>query len=266
MEKTKVSIAILRVIFVFCLFVFAASYLRLSFGWFSENKAASVNGAIVKVGSEKSIGITQSHVFRYTDNGVVCSSADSSQTYEMMKYDAILTDKNVNTPLFFRVAAEGIPSDGTLTVTVPLTGVKAAAKISSVVSVKVAFGLKIGDNVEKDTFTPHPDETENSDNVQIFNGVRDLTHTAAYENANYVAETFGDSQEITLTINSGQYADYMCAIENGVCDYDATEKNALVFYIVFDYEKDLISEFQSGGSADDDDITFSNDIGTITIG
>lgn len=262
MEKTKISVAVLRLIFVFCLLMVASFYLNLSFGWFSENKEASVNGAYVKVGGNQSINVTECYVFRYTDNSVVCSLADSSQTYEMMKYDTILTDKNVNTPLFFRVVAEGIPSDGNLTVTVPLIDIDddtVTHKFSSVASVKVAFGLKINGEVDKDTFTPN-----SSDNAKIFEGVRDLVRDSNLKDNYYVVSTF-DKESVTLTLNSEKYSDYMCAIKNGVCDYDSTGKNALVFYIVFDYEKGLISKYQGSGSTDDDDITFSNDIGTITI-
>ncbi len=264
MEKTKISIAILRVIVAFCILLFALSYLNLSFGWFSDSKIVNAGGSYVKVGIDKSVNLVSCHVFRYTDNGVVCSDATDSQSYEMMKYDTILTDKNVNTPLFLRVTAEGIPSDGRFTVTVPLTEGTAPYKLSDVISVKVAFGLKIDGDVSADAFTPDSDNSGKGDNVKIFGGVRDLVKSDEYKNVNYLESTFGGQQKITFTLDSALYKDYMCAIENGVCDYTAETKNALVFYVVFDYDEDLISEFLKN-EVSISEITFSNDIGTITI-
>jgi len=192
---------------------------------------------------------------------VVCLDASATQSYEMLKYDAILTDKNLNTPLIFRIVAEGVTSDGDITVTVPRVTAVNKPEFSAVASVKVAFGLKINGVIEKDTYTPNG---ANGDNAKIFGGVRDLLKSTYNTNGNVVYGTFGNSNTISLTINSSDYKEYMCAVQNGVCDYDATSKNALVFYIAFDYDNDLMNAFLQ--TVDEkNDIKFYSDIGTITI-
>lgn len=267
MEKSKISISILRVVFVFCLLLFAMSYLHLSFGWFYKSDGVKSGGFSVVADGEKPLNLTLCHVFRYTDNGVVCSELDDTQTYEMLKYDTIFTDNNENTLLFYRIVVEGIANDGNLTVTVPLIDDTdtSSNKFSDVASVKVAFGLKIDDSVLLDEFTPSAD-TSSSDNLKIFEGVRDLVKISDFENTYYVKNTFvrqnDKAKTLTLTINSENYNNgdesFMCAVKDGVCDYTATEKNALVFYVIFDYESDLIKQSLL-------DNVFINDIGTITI-
>ena len=261
MKKTEISIAITRVVFALIIFVFAiVSYRGLSYGWFSRNQSAGAGGMSVKADGGGAMNAVACHAFLYGDNGIICRDASIAQAYEMLKYDAILTDKNLNTPLIFRVVATGVSADGSITVTVPRIKIDNEPVFSEVAAVKVAFGLKIDGNIEKDIFTP---DGANNDNAEIFCGVRDLIKSEeATAGGNVAYGTFGENDKISLTITG--YQAYMCAVNNGVCDYDSADKNALVFYITFDYDTALINAFLQDAE-EKNDIKFFNDIGTISF-
>ena len=75
---------------------------------------------------------------------------------------------------------------------------------------------------------------------------------------------------ITLGLNYEDYADYLCGVEldeNGkvvAYNYNAEEKDCLVFYIEIDYDDDLVHMFRSHTN-EDTLAEFRNDIGTISI-
>ena len=87
------------------------------------------------------------------------------------EYDVIFTDKNVNTPLFFRVVAQGIPNTegGYISVTIPCTtpnysqssntitagdGLNAQGVLSNVITCKLGCGLIENEQRVTDAYFP----------------------------------------------------------------------------------------------------------------
>ena len=276
-----------------------------SLAWYSENRKVSSKGMGITVESQSNVTTLSCYAFRYDGMfGAICIDVSDNPEIAMSEYDVIFTDKNVNTPLFFRVVAQGIPNTagGYISVTIPCTtpnysqssntitagdGLNAQGVLSNVITCKLGCGLIEERTRVTDSYFPTPTtETRVEDNVSIFTGVRDLMKPAdatanKVVSGKYINEIQKDNDgnitsarktttSITLGLNYEDYADYLCGVEldeNGIItayDYEAEEKDCLVFYIEIDYDDDLVNMFRSHTN-EDTLAEFRNDIGTISI-
>ncbi|MBR4236836.1 hypothetical protein IKQ02_00210 [bacterium] len=276
-----------------------------SLGWYSENRYVQSRGIGITVESQSAVTTLSCYAFRYDGMfGAVCLDVSNNPEIAMSEYDVIFTDKNVNTPLFFRVVAQGIPNTegGYISVTIPCTtpnysqssntitagdGLNAQGVLSNVITCKLGCGLIENARRVTDSYFPvETSETRVEDNVSIFTGVRDLMKPAnasankvvsgkyinniQKDNDGNITSASKTTTAITLTLNYEDYADYLCGVEldeDGIVtdyDYEAEEKDCLVFYIEIDYDDDLVNMFRSHTS-EDTLAEFRNDIGTISI-
>ena len=289
-------IAILAVIF----------FTDYSLGWYSENRRPVANGFQIVIEENSSVTTLSTYAFRYDGMfGAVCLHIQDNTEIQMSEYDVIFTDKNVNTPLFFRVVARGIPNaaGGSITVTIPCTtpnysttstisssgdGLYAQNVLSNLITCKLGCGIVLNGTRTVDNYIPvGTSETRVEENVTIFTGVRDLMNKNNMAANNVKSgkfinnETFDEdgsivsaektTTTISLTINYEDYQDYLCGVivdeETGNItkyDYDAEEKDCLVFYIEFDYDDNLINLYEQHTN-DSGLVEFRNDIGIISI-
>ena len=276
-----------------------------SLGWYSENRQVKSTGMGITIESQSAVTTLSCYAFRYDGMfGAICLDVSDNPEIAMSEYDVIFTDKNVNTPLFFRVVAQGIPNTegGYISVTIPCTtsnysqssnvitagdGLNALGVLSNVITCKLGCGLIENEQRVTDAYFPEATtETRVEHNVSIFTGVRDLMKPAnatanKVQSGKYINNIEKDEDGnvlsakktttlITLGLNYEDYADYLCGVEldeNGkvvAYNYNAEEKDCLVFYIEIDYDDDLVHMFRSHTN-EDTLAEFRNDIGTISI-
>ncbi len=309
MKTIKISIitSIISLAFSGLLFAFGFLYFAgFSRGWFSTNTTVDANGFALQVEEDSSITTISTYAFRYDGMyGAICVDVQNNSELTMSEYDVIFTDKNVNTPLFFRVVARGIPNsqNGSITVTIPCTTTLYSENstiieqgdssivqkvLSNIVTCKIGYGLVLNGSRTVDNYIPVATTTSrNENNVSIFTGVRDLMRkevmdTYNVESAKFINnESFDEDDNIlsaektttsiSLTIDYDDYKDYLCAVnvdsETGQIvsyDYDAAEKDCLVFYVEFDYDDNLVNIYRQH-SNDSGFVEFVNDFGIITI-
>ena len=276
-----------------------------SLGWYSENRKLKYTVMGITIESQSAVTTLSCYAFRYDGMfGAICLDVSDNPEIAMSEYDVIFTDKNVNTPLFFRVVAQGIPNTegGYISVTIPCTtpnysqssnvitagdGLNALGVLSNVITCKLGCGLIENEQRVTDAYFPEATtETRVEHNVSIFTGVRDLMKPAnatanKVQSGKYINNIEKDEDGnvlsakktttlITLGLNYEDYADYLCGVEldeNGkvvAYNYNAEEKDCLVFYIEIDYDDDLVHMFRSHTN-EDTLAEFRNDIGTISI-
>lgn len=305
--KTKLISAIVSLSFAGIIAILAVIFFTdYSLGWYSENRIVSSKGFKIATEENSSVTTLSTYAFRYDGMyGAVCLQIQDNTEIAMSEYDVIFTDKNVNTPLFFRVVAQGIPnsSGGSITVTIPCTtpnysttsnvidfgdGLEAQNVLSNLITCKLGCGIVLNNTRTVDNYIPvGTSESRVENNVTIFTGVRDLMNKNNMVQNNvksgkFINEEVFDEEgmitgatktttTISLTINYEDYVDYLCSVtvdeetnEITSYDYEAEEKNCLVFYIEFDYDDNLIDLYrqhtEESGLAE-----FRNDIGVISI-
>ncbi|MBP5343287.1 hypothetical protein J6Y73_05120 [bacterium] len=305
-RKKKLTSAIVSLSFAFLITVLSILFFTdYTLGWFSENKKVASNGFVIQTEKNSQVTTLSTYAFRYDGMyGAICIPIEDNTEIAMSEYDVIFTDKNVNTPLFFRVVARGVPSTGgSITVTIPCTtptyslnsavstfndGKNTLDVLSNLVTCKLGFGLMLNEEKVVDNFIPVGTTTSRvSSNISIFTGVRDLmTKNKMAENkvesGKFInKEEFDDdgnivsaektTTTISLTISYEDYEEYLCGVvideetkEITEYDYNAEVKDCLVFYIEFDYDDNLINLFRQH-TEESGLAEFRNDIGVISI-
>ena len=305
--KINVALSISSMIFIGLLLAFFFIYFfGFSRGWFSTSTTVNANGFSLEVEGDSMITTISTYAFRYDGMyGAICVDVQENSELTMSEYDIIFTDKNVNTPLFFRIVARGIPNTegGSITVTIPCTNPnysessnevaiddgKIAQKIlSNIVTCKVGCGLVIDGVRTVDNFVPVPTiDSRNEQNISIFTGVRDLMKKDVMAANNVESGKFindevfdGDGNvisatktttSISLTIDYDDYKDYLCAVtvdnETGkIVSYDYdAETEDCLVFYVELDYEDNLVNLYRSHSNDSGFVEFLNDFGTITI-
>ncbi|MBP5343285.1 hypothetical protein J6Y73_05110 [bacterium] len=274
--------------------------------WFSENKITKTNGIIIRTPDSSDVTTVSCHAFKYDGiYGAVCLDISHRTEVEMSEYDLIFTEKNINTPLFFRVAIIGVPdtTTGSLTITIPCStpnysissneialddGLYAQYYLSNLITCKIGCGLLSNDIRIVDDYIPVPttSSTETS-NLAIFNGVRDLMNAENIElynvkTARYINDIVIDSNGIiqsakkttsvlSLTLNYDEYKDYLCNIvfdeRDNIIAYDYSSE-AVKDSLVFYIEFDYDDDLVNlfrNHTLENTLAKFKNDFGVITI-
>lgn len=304
--KSKLISAIASLSFAGLIAILATIFFTdYSLGWYSENSKIKANGFKIETEENSAVTTLSTYAFRYDGMyGAICIQIEDNTEIAMSEYDVIFTDKNVNTPLFFRVVARGVPtSGGSITVTIPCTtptyssnsavssindGKGALNVLSNLVTCKLGFGLMLNDEKVVDNFIPvQTTSSRIESNISIFTGVRDLMAKNKMAQNKVESGKFINNEEfdeddniisaekttttISLTISYDDYEEYLCGVtideetkEITEYDYNAETKDCLVFYIEFDYDDNLINLFRQH-TEESGLVEFRNDIGVISI-
>ena len=107
-RKKKLTSAIVSLSFAFLITVLSILFFTdYTLGWFSENKKVASNGFVIQTEKNSQVTTISTYAFRYDGMyGAICIPIEDNTEIAMSEYDVIFTDKNVNTPLFFRVVQE----------------------------------------------------------------------------------------------------------------------------------------------------------------
>ena len=306
LTRKKLISAIISLSFAGLIAILATIFFTdYSLGWYSENSKIKANGFKIETEENSAVTTLSTYAFRYDGMyGAICIQIEDNTEIAMSEYDVIFTDKNVNTPLFFRVVARGVPtSGGSITVTIPCTtptyslnsavstlndGKGALDVLSNLVTCKLGFGLMLNDEKVVDNFIPvQTTSSRIESNISIFTGVRDLMAKNKMAQNKVESGKFINNEEfdeddniisaekttttISLTISYDDYEEYLCGVtideetkEITEYDYNAETKDCLVFYIEFDYDDNLINLFRQH-TEESGLVEFRNDIGVISI-
>ena len=249
------------------------------FAWFTSKLTAASHSDEFGIYSDDSQITTLScYVIRY--DGVYGALArklvsGGDHSVSMSEYDYILRDRNINTPLFFRIEIAGFDTEKDLQVSIPASGSYYASntshidnKLSNVVCAKFSYGLLQNSSVVADTFVLEGNEISGGDVETIYTGMRDRARTI--EGTPFVKSTTVKDSVVFLTID--HTALYQASnISHRDIDDDGVLDDIVVIYLGFDYYEtnsvNLVEDYVESydGSGLDYAFTFESDIGTITL-
>ncbi len=243
--------------------------------WFTSvhNVNNEANGFVV---AHDDSAITVDSVYCVKYDGIYGATAtrltSDNNDLVMSEYDSIFTDRNINTPLFLRIAiADYQVTNNTtksLTIIVPSNGDYTTGNnttvnnyLSNVVCVKFSYGLKSGNNVVKDEYDLTNNTYLGGDIITLYEGMRDR---AAELTTPYVkpfvtnASTGAKDSVISITIPTN-------TIPTSFIDDEV-----VIVYIEFDYYvtnsvnlvKNYLDSYTNPGSAPR---VFNSDIQTMKI-
>ena len=191
----------------------------------------------------------------------------------MSEYDSIFIDKNVNTPLFFRIELTGFNTNKDLQVSIPCTGSYLAEnasyidnKLSNVVCAKFSYGLTVNGVDTVDNFNFTTDTINGGDAKTVYMGMRD--HVRNTTGTPFVKSASEKDNEIQLTLSAGSLYQSSNIIQKVV---DGETVDVIVIYVVFDYyvtsSTNLVEEYIDSydGTGIEYSTAFESDIGAITM-
>lgn len=253
--KKIIPVVSTGIVLVFALIFFITT--PSSVAWFSHNQAVSSSGMSVMIDSISNMTTMDCYALKYDGvSGAMCIQVDGRTEIAMSEYDMIFTDKNINTPLIFRMVVTGAPndSDSFITIKIPCTqryviktsdnaklneitvadgsGITIQSYLSNVLVAKIGCGLLPTGESEKvaDTYTltPTTEDTtpeQHAQNLTVFEGVRNAVKSV--ENVGYTIGKFAS------------------AIENrsgGVTKMTLTKTEEVVLNLTYDEYKDFLYE------------------------
>ena len=248
---------------VFALFsVFAGSI-----AWFNMNRAVSEGSDGFNVAAVSSIHILSAHAIRYdgTAGARATDLLSGEVSITMSEYDYIFRDRNVNTPLFFRLVITGFDTGSDLHVTIPCSGdiynqgeTSVANNLSNVISVKFLTGLEDG-KVKDDNDLSTPAGVKAS-----YDGM--LARASSGTGTPFVTDS-GKVKSITPTLtHATAFANSMLL---QAIDESGNSVDAAVVFIEFDYHVtnsvNLVESYVQSYGSDSHEYFFVNDIGTMML-
>ncbi len=305
--KSKLISAIVSLSFAGIIAVLAVIFFTdYSLGWYSENRKLSAKGFQISIEENSSVTTLSTYAFRYDGlYGAVCLQIGDNTEIAMSEYDVIFTDKNINTPLFFRVVAQGIPNSagGSITVTIPCTtpnysttsnviqnddGLSAQNVLSNLITCKLGCGLVLDGTRTVDNYIPQStSQARVESNVTIFTGVRDLMNKNNMAANNVKSGKFINNEEfdendtivsakktttqISLTIEYEDYQDYLCSVvtdptTNEITSYDYESDNKDCLVFYIEFDyDDNLINLYRQHTEESGLAEFRNDIGVISI-
>ena len=248
-----------------------------AFAWFTAHLDESAHGDEFGVYSDDS-EITTLSCYAIKYDGVYGAQAKQLVTGQdhsvaMSEYDSIFTDKNVNTPLFFRIEITGFNTSKDLQVSIPCSGSYLVENqtyinnnLSNVVCAKFSYGLTIDGVDTVDTYQLSGTTVNGGNAKTIYMGMRD--HVRNVEGTPFVKSLSQKDREIQLTLPAASL--YQSAnIQHKTIDGQTVD--VVVIYVVFDYyvtsSKNLVEEYIDSyeGSGIDYNTNFESDIGAIIM-
>ena len=250
---------------VFALFsVFAGSV-----AWFNMNRAVSEGSDGFNVAAVSSIHILSAHAIRYdgTAGARATDLLSGGVSIAMSEYDYIFRDRNVNTPLFFRLVITGFDTGSDLHVTIPCSGDiynqgerSVANNLSNVISVKFLTGLTNGDSIGKD-------DNDLSTAAGVKASYDGMLATASSEAGTPFVTGSSKVKSITPTLtHATAFANSMLL---QATDESGNSVDAAVVFIEFDYHVtnsvNLVESYVQSYGSDFHEYFFVNDIGTMML-
>lgn len=193
----------------------------------------------------------------------------------MSEYDYILRDRNVNTPLFFRIEMTGFDENKDLQISIPCSGSYLANGqtyinnyLSNVVCAKFSHGLLIDDTLIPDTYVLTDNVIEGGDVKTIYEGMRD--NMRSEEGTPFVKSSSQKDSTIQLTIDHSELYQSGNISQRDV-DGDGNLDDIVVIYLAFDYYvtnttnlvEDYILSYE--GTEVEHSLSFQSDIGAMTL-
>lgn len=250
-----------------------------AYAWFVSKLNQSPESASFNIYHDDSAITTLScYAIKYDGvYGAMATKLVSGQEHSvtMSEYDYIFQDKNINTPLFFRIEIDGFNTNKDLEINIPASGSYLASgqnyidnKLSNVVCAKFSYGLKINGNVVPDTYVLTDNTIVGGDVKTIYEGMRDNMRTV--NGTPFVKSASQKDSQISLTINHNDLYQSSNIVHRDV-DGDGVDEDIVVIYVVFDYYvtsstnlvEDYIESYTSSGL--EYSLTFEPDIGLITL-
>lgn len=239
--------------------------------WFLSQSNLDNSGDNFSVYAGSSIHLLSAYAVRYDgDKGAVASDLLSSkQSIAMSEYDYIFRDRNVNTPLFFRLELTGFDSSKDLTITIPCTGAykKSGTTItdnylSNVICAKFLRGLKGSNGVVS---VDDSDFSSDAGIRQSYEGM--LRNGGDYDGSPFVTSSSEKNMSIQLTLDKEDAFDEDFLLEKE--DEQGNSIDVAVVFIEFDYyvtsTTNLVEDYISSYSGSDHSLFFRADIPSMTL-
>ena len=271
--KKNLKIIAATAMTIFSLFAAVAGV----FAWFTSHLNESAQGTDFGIYNDDS-QITTLSCYAIKYDGVYGASATKLESGEdhhisMSEYDYILRDKNVNTPLFFRIEIIGFNTHKDLKVSIPALGNYHADnqtyidnKLSNVICCKFSYGLLINGSVVPDTYELSGNTINGGDVKTIYTGMRDRVSNV--EGTPFVKTASQKDNEIHLTLAASSLYQSQNISHRQI---DGETVDIIVIYLAFDYyvtsSTNLVEDYieSYNGTGLDYETTFEPDIGAITM-
>jgi hypothetical protein len=247
-----------------------------AFAWFTSHINEASRGTDFGVYHDNSqITTISCYAIKYDGiQGAVAKQVASGQenAIQMSEYDYVLRDRNVNTPLFFRIELSDFNTSKDLEVTIPAAGAYKLAgqstiesNLSNVVCAKFSYGLDINGTLTPDTYELSGSTISGGNVKTIYEGMRDRVKNMA--GTPFVTSTTEKDDEITLTLPAASLYQSSNIVHRTI---DGETVDIVVVYIVFDYyvtnSINLVERYiNSYGNSDNYSRTFDPDIGAISL-
>ena len=247
------------------------------FAWFTSKLSESASAPDFGVYHDDS-QITTLSCYAIKYDGVygaqgkkIVSGQDHSMS--MSEYDSIFTDKNVNTPLFFRIELTGFNTSKDLQISIPCTGSHYVTNqtyvdnfLSNVVCAKFSYGLTLNGVDTVDNYELTGDTVTNETIKTIYTGMRD--HVRNQDGTPFVKSESQKDSEIKLSLPAASLYQSSNIIQKTI---DGETVDVVVIYVAFDYyvtnTTNLVEKYMDSydGSGIDCDLNFEPDIGAMVL-
>ena len=250
-----------------------------AYSWFVSKMTFSQTGSNFGIYyDDSSITTLSCYAIKYDGvSGALAKKLINGQDNDvsMSEYDYILRDRNVNTPLFFRIEMTGFDVNKDLQITIPCSGSYLVNgqtyidnKLSNVVCAKFSHGLLIDETLTPDTYILSGDKIEGGNAKTIYEGMRD--NMRSEEGTPFVKNSSQKDSTIQLTIDHSEL--YQSGnISHRDADGDGNLDDIVVIYLAFDYyvtnTTNLVEDYVLSyeGTGIDHSLSFQSDIGAMTL-
>ena len=247
------------------------------FAWFTAHLDQATHGTDFGVYHDDS-QITTLSCYAIKYDGVYGASATklvtgNENTISMSEYDYILRDRNVNTPLFFRIEIAGFNTSKDLKVSIPALGsyyvdnhTYIDNKLSNVICAKFSYGLMINGSLTPDTYELSGNTITGGNVKTIYTGMRD--NVSGVTGTPFVKSASQKDTEIQLTLSAASLYQSQNIVHRTI---DGETVDIIVIYLAFDYyvtnSKNLVDDYISSydGTGIEYSTEFEPDIGAIIM-
>ena len=209
-----------------------------TYAWFQAKMNEQTRGDGFAINAGSNIEILSAYAVRYDgNNGALATDVlnPPKKSITMSEYDYIFRDRNVHTPLFFRLEITGFSTSSNLGITISSTGSYKMTSggsevidnnLSNVVSAKFMRGLKVGSSVVVDN-------KDYSVQAQVKESYEGMLANASTETGTPFVANNAKNSSLTLTLNSSEVYDNAFLIDGVDANNNPIQK--AVVFIALDY-------------------------------
>jgi len=287
-------------IFIINLLLTIVCCIVVTYSWISINDRIDSSSMVLDIRDVSEITTISAYALKYDGvYGAVCYDIREKSYIIMTEYDRIFKDRNVNTPLIYRLEISNVAtnSESYISIKIPCnqeyiletesnqkvnsftTGYQFGTtgrftnKSSFVIQQYISNVLRIKIGAGEHTIEPIPTDSEYiAANETVFNyqhtalnevedGDRSKTFVTVTDDTANSTKSFEKVSEITVTIH---YEDYEEFLYDEIAEGDTLPTKHLIIYLMFDYDKSLMDDYIDSVSEGENKL-FYNDLGIISI-